>query len=131
MPPGGIRGDSRERAARSAQRPHRLGDRGQPRPRPRDLLRQLLRRGLRVILTTRDEEGRRAAVRALAGPGFALEHELLDVEDPASVAALAGRLEAGDRRIDVLVKNAGIAMDGFDAGVARRTIDVNFTGRCA
>jgi carbonyl reductase 1 len=94
----------------------------------RETCRQLLRRGLRVIATTRDEEGGRAAVRALAGPGFALEHELLDVEDPASVAALAARLEAGERRVDVLVNNAGIAMDGFDAEVARRTVDVNFTG---
>ena len=94
----------------------------------RETCRQLLRRGLRVILTARGEEVGRAAARALAGPGFALEHELLDVEDPASVAALAGRLEAEDRRIDVLVNNAGVAMEGFDAEVARRTVDVNFTG---
>jgi carbonyl reductase 1 len=93
----------------------------------RETCRQLLRRGLRVIATARDEAGR-AAVRALAGPGFALEDELLDVEDPASVAGLAARLEAGERRIDVLVNNAGIAMNGFDAEVARRTVDVNFTG---
>ena len=28
----------------------------------------------------------------------------------------------------MLVNNAGIAMDGFDADVARRTIEVNFFG---
>ncbi len=93
----------------------------------RETCRQLLRGGLRVIAATRDEAGG-AAVRALAGPGYALEHALLDVEDPASVAALAARLEADERRIDVLINNAGIALDGFDAEVARRTVDVNFTG---
>ena len=30
--------------------------------------------------------------------------------------------------VDVLVNNAGVALDGFNAGVARETIDVNFHG---
>jgi carbonyl reductase 1 len=30
--------------------------------------------------------------------------------------------------LDVLVNNAGASFDGFDASVARRTLDVNFTG---
>src|SRR4029078_9207142 len=33
-----------------------------------------------------------------------------------------------DIAIDVLVNNAGISLDGFDADVARRTLAVNFFG---
>jgi NAD(P)-dependent dehydrogenase (short-subunit alcohol dehydrogenase family) len=54
------------------------------------------------------------------------DHRPLDVADPASVRALADAL-ASDR-IDVLVNNAGIALRGFNAEVARRTLEVNFFG---
>jgi len=37
-------------------------------------------------------------------------------------------LRTAGTAIDVLVNNAGIAMDGFNAEVARRTIDANFLG---
>jgi NAD(P)-dependent dehydrogenase (short-subunit alcohol dehydrogenase family) len=92
--------------------------------------RQLARRGLRVLLTGRSEREGAAAARALAGdgPGVDVEYRRLDVEDAASIAALADQLERDGIAIDVLVNNAGIALDGFNAEVARRTLAVNFFG---
>ena len=73
--------------------------------------RQLERRGFRVIATSRSD------------PKYPL-----DVADEASVAALAERLRREGAVLDVLVNNAGISMRGFDAEVARRTLEVNFFG---
>jgi carbonyl reductase 1 len=87
--------------------------------------RQLAAAGLRVLLTSRGPSGA-AAARRLAADGLAVEHRPLDVVDPASVAALAAEL-AGTS-VDVLVNNAGISMKGFDANVARGTLEVNFFG---
>jgi NAD(P)-dependent dehydrogenase (short-subunit alcohol dehydrogenase family) len=87
--------------------------------------RQLAARGFRVLLTSRSDRGE-AAARRLAGEGLAVEHRPLDVTDPGSVAALAAALAATP--LDVLVNNAGISMQGFDAAVARGTLEVNFFG---
>ena len=86
---------------------------------------QLAARGFRVVLTSRADRGE-AAARRLAGVGLAVEHRPLDVTDPGSVAALGTAL-AGTP-LDVLVNNAGISMQGFDAAVARGTLEVNFFG---
>src|SRR5262249_39554017 len=40
----------------------------------------------------------------------------------------AKHLEETEKGLDVLVNNAGVSLDGFDARVARRTIDINFKG---
>jgi NAD(P)-dependent dehydrogenase (short-subunit alcohol dehydrogenase family) len=73
-----------------------------------EVARELAREGFRVIGTSRE-------------PGA--EHPL-DIADPASIDSLAKSIES----LDVLVNNAGLAMDGFDANVAKRTIDVNLRG---
>lgn len=90
--------------------------------------RQLARRGLRVLLTGRGEPEGTAAARAIAADGHRVEYRPLDVADAASAAALADQLARDEITIDALVNNAGVALDGFDAEVARRTLDVNFTG---
>jgi len=69
-------------------------------------------RGDEVIATARDPA-------RMAEPA-----EPLDVTDAAQAAALAARIG----RLDVLVNNAGVSLDGFDAEVARRTIAVNVLG---
>ena len=48
----------------------------------------------------------------------------LDVTSADDIAATADAVEA----LDVLVNNAGVALDGFDEQVARRTLDVNVLG---
>jgi NAD(P)-dependent dehydrogenase (short-subunit alcohol dehydrogenase family) len=88
--------------------------------------RQLAERGLAVILTSRSSSGEAAAKRLGVELGADVRWELLDVADPGSVTALADRLARVT--LDVLVNNAGISMSGFDAHVARGTLDVNFFG---
>jgi carbonyl reductase 1 len=87
----------------------------------------LLERGQRVILTSRAEDGARMAAELVAR-GLQAEHRRLDVSDATSVAALASSLKQQGILLDVLVNNAGIALDGFNLEVARRTLDVNYYG---
>jgi carbonyl reductase 1 len=75
--------------------------------------RELRARGLRVIETSREPR-----------EGFVT----LDVTRAEQIRALADRLESEACGLDVLVNNAGASFDGFDAGVAQRTLDVNFFG---
>jgi len=93
--------------------------------------RQLAGRGIRVVLTSRDAAQGRAATDQLRSQGLAVRHHSLDVTDSASVAVLADTLRREGSRIDALVNNAGIALEGFDAGVARHTLAVNCFGAMA
>jgi NAD(P)-dependent dehydrogenase (short-subunit alcohol dehydrogenase family) len=90
--------------------------------------RQLGRHGWRVLLTSRDENSGRKAAQMLAGEGLPVDYHRLDVSDAASVAALAEDLNHSGRRIRALVNNAGVALDGFNADVAQRTLAINFFG---
>ncbi len=94
--------------------------------------RQLAAGGTRVIVTSRAAAAARAAAQTLAAnapPGSVVALAApFDVADADGIAAAADRLREEKTKIDVLVNNAGIAMDGFNAEVARRTIEVNFFG---
>lgn len=78
----------------------------------------------------------RETVRMLASRGHVVlatarkpaSHDTLplDVASPESLRSLVAHLQG--TRIDVLVNNAGIALDGFDERVARETIETNFFG---
>lgn len=75
-------------------------------------------------MTARDLTAGQAAARALG-----LEFAPLDVASDAAAAGLAAHLrERHPDGLDALVCNAGIAMNGFDAEVARATIDINYFG---
>lgn len=90
----------------------------------REVCRQLRDRGHRVILTARDRERGQAAAAELG-----VEFLQLDVADPASVARMAADLRAAHPEgLDLVVANAGIAMEGFDARVAATTVDTNYFG---
>jgi carbonyl reductase 1 len=89
--------------------------------------RQLARRGFRVLLTSRTGDGN-AAARRLAEDGLAVEYRQLDVIDPETIAALGDQLRREGARLDALVNNAGIYFHSLDAGVARKTLEVNFFG---
>ncbi len=90
--------------------------------------RQLGKDGFRVILTARNERGGRAAASKLAGEGLAVEFRPLDVTDAESIAALARGLAEDGVGLDVLVNNAAVEFDGFDAEVARNTLAANVFG---
>ncbi len=80
---------------------------------------KLAHAGLDVVATSRDETEGREVAQAIGA-----RWHTLDVTERGSIGALAQDLE----RIDILINNAGIAMKGFDANVARHTIEVNFLG---
>lgn len=90
--------------------------------------RQLAQKGLAVVLGARVEAEGQAAVIMLAREGLDVVTHRLDVTDPVSLAAFAQRLADTFGTFDVLVNNAGVALNGFDADVARKTADVNFFG---
>ncbi len=91
--------------------------------------RELARKGWRLILTARNEvKGKAAAQSISAEAGREVQFRRLDVEDSSSISAVAESLRGEGLKLDVLVNNAGIIMDGFDERVARRTIDTNFYG---
>lgn len=71
-----------------------------------------------------------ASARVLARDGgpVSLAFQPLDVGDAASIDAFAAQLRAAHGQIDVLVNNAGVAMDGFGAEVARGTLRTNYWG---
>jgi len=100
-----------------------------------EICRQLARKGLRVLLTSRDAEKGRAAQKKLEKEGLDVQHHQLDVANPASVAALAGYIESEYARVDVLVNNAGISVDKRSTSVLREkeetfrvTLETNFYG---
>ena len=90
--------------------------------------RQLAQRGMRVVLTSRDATKGQHAVDPLRAQGLEVVYRPLEVTDRASVASLAETLRQDFGPIEVLINNAGIALDGFDAEVARRTLAVNCVG---
>ncbi len=92
-----------------------------------EVSRQLAARGIHVILTARDVASARAASETLAKDGRSAEPLALDVTRPDTLPPLVEHLRARGG-LDILVNNAGIALDGFNAEVARETIDVNFHG---
>ena len=85
--------------------------------------RQLRAAGFSVILTARDADEGQAAAQEL-GVAFSP----LDVTAADDIAALVGDLRRQGRRLDGLINNAGISLGGFDGGVVRQTLAVNFFG---
>jgi len=88
-----------------------------------EISRQLARKGLRVVLTSRDEKKGLAAQRLLAKEGLDVLHHELDVTDPASIRAFAKYLDAEHGRLDVLVNNAGISRGRYDTSVLKEKLD--------
>jgi NAD(P)-dependent dehydrogenase (short-subunit alcohol dehydrogenase family) len=100
-----------------------------------EICRQLARKGLRVVLTSRDPEKGREARKNLAKEGLDVLHHQLNVTDQASVAAIARHIESEYGRMDVLVNNAGILIDSRSTSVLREkeetfrtTLETNFYG---
>jgi NAD(P)-dependent dehydrogenase (short-subunit alcohol dehydrogenase family) len=74
-----------------------------------EIARQLGTGGATVLLGSRDTARGKAAAATL--PDIDVHVVQLDVTDPASIAAAATRIDATHGRLDVLVNNAGIAID--------------------
>jgi NAD(P)-dependent dehydrogenase (short-subunit alcohol dehydrogenase family) len=95
--------------------------------------RQLLARGLRVVMTGRDESATQRALNTLGHAENAIALRM-DVTEPASIEAARRTIEDGFGAVDVLVNNAAVLLfedgdvlsiptDGF-----RRTFETNLLG---
>jgi NAD(P)-dependent dehydrogenase (short-subunit alcohol dehydrogenase family) len=100
-----------------------------------EVCRQLARKGLRVVLTSRDEGKGRKAQALLQKEGLDVLFHELDVTEKKSVNAIAKYLEGEHDRVDVLVNNAGILLGKYDTSVLdekeilfRDTLETNFYG---
>ncbi|MFT5033979.1 MAG: NAD(P)-dependent dehydrogenase (short-subunit alcohol dehydrogenase family), partial [Bacteroidia bacterium] len=98
-----------------------------------DIARQLQQQNMQVIATRRADS---AAVDTEAVLG--LDSQILDVSDHASVTKLAAYIKQTYGRLDVLVNNAGIALDKWVPALSlsiddyRATMETNLYGvlRC-
>ena len=100
-----------------------------------EICRQLARKGLRVVLTSRDPVKGGEARKKLEKEGLDVLNHPLDVTDQASVAAIVRYIESEYGRVDVLVNNAGILIDSRSTSVLREkeetfrtTLETNFFG---
>ncbi|MGE3969359.1 MAG: SDR family oxidoreductase [Dongiaceae bacterium] len=77
-----------------------------------EICRQLGGQGFHVLLTSRNAVKGAAAVRALGREGLEVSYHKLDVTSAASIGRLAAYIRKKFGRVDVLVNNAGIYLDG-------------------
>ena len=73
--------------------------------------RQLGRRGMAVIIGARDPQRGADTATALRGEGIDAHHVRLDVTDEHTIRAAVQEVEHAFSRLDVLVNNAGVALD--------------------
>ena len=83
--------------------------------------RQLAKHGMKVVLTARDEGKGRAAAERLRSEELDIDFLPLDVSDDASVHEFARQIKKACGRVDVLVNNAGIMIDGKTRDTAAGT----------
>ena len=100
----------------------------------RQIVDQLARLGMTVMLAARDPQRRDEAVQALRSTGGDVHPVALDVTDPASIRAAAAHIGTAFGRLDVLVNNAGITggrgqpPSTVDVETVRAVFDTNVLG---
>ncbi|MBM3502587.1 MAG: SDR family oxidoreductase [Alphaproteobacteria bacterium] len=93
-----------------------------------EICRQLAGRGVRVILTARDQAKGDVAAAALRAQGLDVVARALDVTDERSVQALAHWIKSTYGRLDILINNAGVLLEriyGQDANIETDAMDVD------
>jgi len=103
-----------------------------------EIVRQLARRGMRVVLTARDAANGEAARARLATEGLEVAIHALDVRDACQARAAAAWVGSRFGRVDVLVNNAGVLPDPkgtrvatVDPDVLRDAFETNVIGALA
>ncbi len=103
-----------------------------------EIVRQLARLGLVVVLGARDQAKGQEAAEALREGGFVVAVVALDTQDQRSISEAVAEILRLHGRLDVLVNNAAILIDGpggFQSTLAdlktetiRRTFETNVIG---
>ena len=95
----------------------------------KEIGRQLGALGYTVVLAARDEQAGREAMAELIDAGYDAHTVRLEVTNSDEICSLVSHIETTFGKLDVLVNNAGIALewDGKPTNVdkVRRTIEVN------
>lgn len=103
-----------------------------------EIARQLARKGVAVVIGARDLDKGRAAAQSIASEGYLVDCVRLDITESASISAAVDDVDLRHGRIDVLVNNAAILIDGpggfksslfeLDPDTARQTFETNVLG---
>ena len=100
--------------------------------------RQLGKKGVTILLGARDGQKAKTAAQQLRKEGIDAHGIVIDVNDSESIKQAAALVEREHGRLDILINNAGVMLQGEDksAGnqpleVWRRTFETNFFGLVA
>ncbi|MFX1575208.1 MAG: SDR family oxidoreductase [Promethearchaeota archaeon] len=99
-----------------------------------EICHQLAKVGLTVILTARDEDNGEKAVIQLENEGLKVDFHQLDVTDIISINEVVDYVRNKYGKLDILINNAGISLDGrrsilnVDMDIVRKTMETNFIG---
>ena len=96
---------------------------------------ELAEKGFHVLLASRNLQSGKLAAKALSDQGLSVEAVKLEMTAQPDIEAMADYLRVTHGRVDVLVNNAGILIDGdldnstsicdADVEVIRKTLEVN------
>lgn len=102
-----------------------------------ETVRQLAQQNIKVLLAARNVARGQAAADELKATGLDVEFIHLDVDDLATHTSAAQTIQEKFGKLDILINNAGIALDTFENGVPvpasktsvelfRQTFETNF-----
>ncbi len=100
--------------------------------------RALAEGGFHVLLASRDLDSGKVLAKSMSDEGLSVEAVKLEMTSQSDIDALASYLQDAHGRVDVLINNAGILIDGdldhatgicdADAEAIRKTVEVNTIG---
>lgn len=85
--------------------------------------RQLAREGHTVLVAGRDGAKAEAAVAELTREGLKAEAVTLDVDDAASIARAVAQVGERHGKLDTLINNAGVALEGWGVQASQTPLD--------